>query len=64
MNIRQVEPELFQADGETDMTKLIVAFRHFSKATKKCMLVRDTRHCNKQDSPQEFLRISKRKALR
>jgi hypothetical protein len=27
--------ELFHADGQTDMTKLIVAFRSFAKAPKK-----------------------------
>jgi hypothetical protein len=32
--IRQVWAELFHADGRTDMTKLIVAFRCFAKAPK------------------------------
>ena len=27
--------ELFHADGQTDMTKLIVAFRNFANAPKK-----------------------------
>ena len=30
---------MFHADGRTDMTKLIVAFRNFPKAPKKCDLV-------------------------
>jgi hypothetical protein len=34
MKIRPVEVELFHADGQTDMTKLIVAFRSFVKARK------------------------------
>jgi hypothetical protein len=32
--IRPVGAELFHADGQTDMTKLIVAFRKFAKAPK------------------------------
>jgi hypothetical protein len=35
MKILAVEAELFCADGRTDMTKLIVAFRKFAIATKK-----------------------------
>jgi hypothetical protein len=34
MKIRPVGAELFHADGETDMTKLTVAFRNFSNAPK------------------------------
>ena len=30
MKIRPVGAELFHADGQTDMTKLIVAFRNFA----------------------------------
>jgi hypothetical protein len=33
MKIRPVGVELFQADGQTDMTKLIVAFRNFTKVS-------------------------------
>ena len=40
MKIRPVGAELFyadgRADGQTDMTKLIVDFRNFSKAPKLC----------------------------
>jgi hypothetical protein len=32
MKIRPVEAELFLADGQTDMTKLIVVFVNFAKA--------------------------------
>jgi len=32
MKIRSVGVELFYADGQTDMTKLTVAFRNFTKA--------------------------------
>ena len=32
MKIRRVGAELFHADGQTDMTKLMVAFRNFTKA--------------------------------
>jgi len=34
MKIRPVGAELFNADGRTDMTKLIVAFRDFANALK------------------------------
>jgi hypothetical protein len=34
MKIHTVGAELFQADGRTDMTNLIVAFRNFAKAPK------------------------------
>jgi hypothetical protein len=34
MKIRPVGAELFHADGRTDMTKLIVAFRNFAKGPK------------------------------
>ena len=34
VNIRPVGAELFRADGRTDMTKLIVAFRNSSNAPK------------------------------
>ena len=40
MKVRPVGAELFHADrrtnGRTDMTKLIVAFRNFANAHKKC----------------------------
>jgi hypothetical protein len=35
MKIRAVGAELFHADGQTGMTKLVVAFRNFSNAPKK-----------------------------
>jgi hypothetical protein len=34
MKIRAIGAELFHADGQTDMTKLIVAFRNFVNAPK------------------------------
>ena len=34
IEIRPVGAELFHADGQTDMTKLIAAFRSFAKAAK------------------------------
>jgi len=34
MKILPMGAELFHADGQTDMTKLIVAFRNFVKAPK------------------------------
>jgi hypothetical protein len=49
-----VEAELFHADRQTDMTKLIVAFRSFTEASKNvcvcvCVCVGDrrtqTEHC-------------------
>ena len=36
--IISVGDELFHADGQTDMTKLTVAFRNFANAPKNCML--------------------------
>jgi len=35
MKIRPVEIELFQADGRTDMVKLVFAFHNFENAPKK-----------------------------
>jgi hypothetical protein len=35
MKIRLVGAEVFHADGQTDMTKLIIAFRKFANAPKK-----------------------------
>jgi hypothetical protein len=34
MKIRPVGAELFHADGQTDMTKLILTFRNFVNAPK------------------------------
>jgi len=34
MKIRSVKDELFHADGQTDMTKLTVAFRNFANEPK------------------------------
>jgi len=38
MNIRSLEDELFQADGQKDMTKLIFAFRSLAKSAYKCVI--------------------------
>jgi hypothetical protein len=35
MKICTVEAELFHADGQTDTTKIIFAFRNFANAPKK-----------------------------
>jgi hypothetical protein len=35
MKIRPVVAELFHADGQTDMTKLIAAFHNFDNAPQK-----------------------------
>jgi hypothetical protein len=35
MKIRPVGAEMFRADGQTDKTKLIVAFRNLANAAKK-----------------------------
>jgi hypothetical protein len=35
MKIRTLEAELFRAEGRTDLTKLIVAFRNFANAPEK-----------------------------
>ena len=37
MKIRPVGAELFHADGQTDMSKLIVAFRSFEQALKRAL---------------------------
>ena len=37
--MRPVGAELFHADGRTDMTKLIVAFRSFAKAPKNSVSI-------------------------
>ena len=42
MKIHPVGPELFHADGRTDMPKLIVAIRSFANAPKKKSLKSDT----------------------
>ena len=34
MKTRPVKADLFHADGQTDMTKLIVVFRNFANAPK------------------------------
>jgi len=39
MKIRSVGAEMFHADGQTDVTKLIVAFRTFANAPKNVTLV-------------------------
>ena len=39
MKIRPVGAELFHADRQTDMTKLIVAFRNFAKAPKNSLML-------------------------
>jgi hypothetical protein len=43
IKIRPVRVELFHAEGQTDMTKLTVAFRNFANAPKKC---NDTAVCS------------------
>ena len=47
MKIRLVGGELFHADSQTDMTKLIVAFRNFTNAPKKGQIFQptDCEHC-------------------
>jgi len=42
MKIRRVGAELFRADGRTDMTKLIVAFRNFTNEPKKVRNLRNS----------------------
>ena len=39
--IRPVEAKFSYADGQTDMTKLTVAFRNFANAPKNCTIVRN-----------------------
>jgi hypothetical protein len=44
MKIRPVGAELFHADGRTDMTKLIVAFRSFADAPKVDIYIQHIAH--------------------
>ena len=37
MKIRPVGAELFHTDGQTDITKLIIAFSNFANAPKNCI---------------------------
>ena len=39
MKIRPVGNELFHADGQTDMTKLIVTFCNFANSLLKCAVI-------------------------
>jgi len=41
--IRPIGAELFQADGQTDVTKLIVAFSNFANAPKKREVLEKTK---------------------
>ena len=41
MTVLSVGAELFNADGQTDMRKLIVAFRSFTNAPKTAHVVRN-----------------------
>ena len=47
MKIRPVGAELFHADGQTDMTKLMVAFCNFAKSSKTGSTTKLLRHINK-----------------
>jgi hypothetical protein len=38
MKLRLVGADLFSADGQKEMTKLMVAFRNFKNAPKKSMI--------------------------
>jgi hypothetical protein len=49
MKIRPLKAELFHADGRTDITDLIVAFRHFINAPKEFTLTQYT------DSPPRHM---------
>jgi len=42
--IRPVGAEAFHADGQTDMTKLVVTFRNFSKAPKMTICIHTYTH--------------------
>ena len=45
MKIRPVGAELFHANGWTDITKVIVAFRNFVNAPKNRVPTLQTMHC-------------------
>jgi hypothetical protein len=42
MKIGRVGAELFQADGQTDTTKLLLAFHNFANASKNQRLLLET----------------------
>jgi hypothetical protein len=42
MKIGPVVAELFRVDGRTDMTKLVVAFPSFAKASRKVIILHST----------------------
>jgi hypothetical protein len=52
--IRLVGIELFYADGQTDMTKLIVAFRIFCRS---CILIKITIYTKKLESTREATQL-------
>jgi hypothetical protein len=58
MKIRPVGAEWFHADGQTDLMKLIVAFRNFSNAPKKVKLA--LKACNVSGStvPRYWMDVS------
>ena len=55
MKIRPVGAELFHADRQTDMTKLIVAFRNFANAPKYSNFKSYTSSCH---SKRDHLQLS------
>jgi len=60
MKILPVRAELFHAEGRTDMTKLIVAVRHFAKEPKKFIQVTDTMPSNNKIAHRNFFAPQKR----
>jgi len=51
MKIRPVGAKLFNANRQTDMAKLIVAFRNFGKAPKKTLLCKIAYNVNQVPCP-------------
>jgi hypothetical protein len=51
MKICEVGTELFHADGRTDMTKLIVAFRNFANAPKHQQTIYEPGSCQQTQCP-------------
>ena len=56
MKIRLVGAELFHADGQTDMKKLIVAFRNFVNAPKSES--EQVRHCVMKSSSEPRFNVT------
>ena len=64
MKIRPVGAELFHADGRTNMTKLIMAFRNFANAAKIALSTQpDYQPLNRYELPFDVRKLPLAKIL-